>query len=262
VVQSSSNFCFPQHCSPVCERVWLISLAAKNRHTRRHSAQNGFYERNPMHISQLICKQRLHICLREFPETHMGTLHLSCAVYFRPSQTVCTKYASDFLASGLMQYVVLKRIWARVSILLTTNHDYRMEVPDKVSGPVYPASLWQTKTCTLLSVSSWRLGRWVTNTHIRRGKHTPRETSGGWGGGGGLSQMKQVENLRVCLFVKFFFFFFIVATETRYWHLSKISWSFHNQKILKIIVLNDFEVLLQHSSGRFQVKWWKWIGYF
>lgn len=182
----------------------------------------------------------------------MGTLHLSCAVYFRSPQAVCTKYASNFLASGVMQYVVLRRICACVSILLTTNHNtlsafWRFLA--KVSGPVYPISLWRIKTRTVLSVRSWRLSRWVTHTHAFA---VPRKANTQWNFG--VSVADDASREYPSLSFRKVFFASKIATAPRYWHLSKVSWGFHNQKNVKIIVLNDFEVLLQHSSGRFQVE--------
>jgi hypothetical protein len=221
------------------------------------------------------CEQRLHICLRESPETHMDTLHLSCAVCFRSPQTVCTKYASGFLASGVVQYVVLRCIWVCVSSLLTTNHDtlsafWRflakslglctqftydeprhalclLEVPGEVSGRVCPLYLRRTTPSNVLSVSSWRLSRWVTHIRLQcRGKHASSESSG-------VSVADDASRICPCLSFRSFFASKVVTTPL-YWQLPKVSWGFHNQKNVKIIVLNDFEVPFQHSSGRFQVK--------
>jgi hypothetical protein len=70
-----------------------------------------------------------------------------------------------------------------------------------------------------------------------------------------LSQMIQVEYVRVCFSVKFFFS--QVNLQLHYYidtYRKFNGASITNKKKVKIIVLNDFEVLFQHSSGRFQVK--------
>jgi len=145
-------FVSPQYCSPLCERVWLISLEAMNSHTRRHSAPNGFYERNAMHTSQLMCD--LSYLLAE--TSHMPS-RVSWDACGHPAPLV--QYTSDLLKQFVQS---MHRIFSLAASCNTSFWD--------VFGPVYPFYLRRTTTRSLPTGGSW-WSLWACVSNSRMTNH-------------------------------------------------------------------------------------------
>ena len=183
--------------------VRLISLAAKNRHTRRHSARNSFYERNPMHTTRVWRKLSAYRYFTYASESFLRRIWAPCASL--------VQYTSDLLKLFVPS---THRIFSLAASCNTSFWD--------VFGPLYPFYLRRTTARSVPSGGSWRSlwacvcnsfmtnqdtqcfqwahGNWADESHTHSfAVPTKARTQCNLGF---LSQMMQV---RVRLFVIFFF---------------------------------------------------------